>query len=154
MVAPGQLLQANVRVQQATRNAARVFGGIGTVLSGDFLQLPPIERGSLAQPPGQDMQHDSEDEKELDGTPTKAVSDTGETSQGMLLWRGFTRVVSLSVNVRAPGILGRLQSEMRSGDISSDMWRLYLSRVIEPSDPRLHMPPLYTSPVQYIVHRH
>ena len=43
---------------------------------------------------------------------------------------------------------------MRSGDISNDMWRLYLSRVLQPSDPRLHMPPFDTSPVQYIVHRH
>ena len=51
MVAPNQLHQSNVRVRQATRQDLRVFGGLGTVLSGDFLQLPPVDRGSLAMPP-------------------------------------------------------------------------------------------------------
>ena len=49
MVAPDQLHQANVRIQQATWEANKVFGGLLGVLSGDFLQLPPIERGSLAK---------------------------------------------------------------------------------------------------------
>ncbi len=36
MVAPEQLQQTNVRVQQATRRSERRFGGLLTVLSGDF----------------------------------------------------------------------------------------------------------------------
>ena len=124
------------------------------MFSGDFLQLPPIERGSLAQTVDRFVQHDGEDGDLLKGAASTVASDTGEASQGMLLWRGLTRVVSLTVNVRAPGVLGRLQSEMRTGQISDDMWGLYVSRVMQPSDPRLHLPPFSTSPVQYIVHRH
>ena len=42
MVAPDQLLQADVRIRQAKENPDMRFGGLITVLSGDFLQLPPI----------------------------------------------------------------------------------------------------------------
>ena len=63
-----------------------------------------------------------------------------EARQGHDLWRSINRVVSLSVNVRAPGILSRLQGEMRSGKISDEMWELYMSRRMTPQDPRLSDP--------------
>jgi hypothetical protein len=62
--------------------------------------------------------------------------------------------VSLEVNIRAPDVLSRLQTEMRKGDISADMWNLYLSRVLLPNDERLLEAPFSTERVQYIVHRH
>ena len=79
-----------------------------------------------------------------------------ESQQGHHLWRSVKRAVCLEVNVRAPGVLSRLQAEMRSGHISDEMWNLYLSRVIQPNDERLTSgtSPFTKHPVHYIVHRH
>ena len=60
-----------------------------------------------------------------------------ETVQGLHLWRTIRHVVCLQINVRAPGVLSRLQAEMRAGAISDEMWSLYMSRVMQPNDPRL-----------------
>ena len=49
MVAPEQLHQADIRLRQAKSTTNRKLGGLAGVLSGDFLQLPPVERGSLAR---------------------------------------------------------------------------------------------------------
>ena len=49
MVAPDQLAQSDVRVRQAKQKFETRFGGLCTVLSGDFLQLPPVDRQGLAQ---------------------------------------------------------------------------------------------------------
>ena len=79
-----------------------------------------------------------------------------EARQGFELWRSITRVVCLTVNVRAPGVLSRLQAEMRSGTISDDMWNLYMSRVLQPGDLRLQDPslPFFNNEIHFIVHRH
>ena len=50
MVAPEQLIQADIRVRQAKEQPLHRFGGLGVSLSGDFLQLPPVDTHSLAQP--------------------------------------------------------------------------------------------------------
>ena len=73
--------------------------------------------------------------------------EAGEASQGFLLWRRLGNVISLDVNIRAPGVLGRLLSEMRSRSISDEMWRLYSSRVLSANDPRLQQPPFSTETV-------
>ena len=79
-----------------------------------------------------------------------------EGRQGFELWRSIRRVVCLTVNVRAPGVLGRLQAEMRAGHISDPMWDLYTSRIIAPGDSRLTgaSSPFARHNVQFIVHRH
>ena len=46
-----------------------------------------------------------------------------EIRQGLELWRSMENVISLQTNIRAPGILSRLQHEMRQGHISDD-WPL------------------------------
>ena len=51
-----------------------------------------------------------------------------EGRQGFDLWRSVRRVINLYVNVRAPGVLSRLQAEMRAGKISDDMWDMYCSK--------------------------
>ena len=74
----------------------------------------------------------------------------------MRLWHSVTRVVCLEVNVRAPGILSRLQAEMRAGEISDAMWNVYISRIIFAEDPRLTDPdsPLTQNSLRFVVHRH
>ena len=58
--------------------------------------------------------------------------------------------------MRAPGILSRLQSEMRSGCITDEMWDLYMSRVMTPDDSRLSAlgSPFVAHTRRFIVHRH
>ena len=79
-----------------------------------------------------------------------------ETQQGFALWTSLQRVVILEVNIRSPGVLSQLQSEMRDGHLSDQMWDLYMSRVLEPDDQRLTDPslPFAHHPWHFIVHRH
>jgi len=72
----------------------------------------------------------------------------------MECWHSVENVVSLTVNVRAPGVLSTFLQEMRNGAISNAMWELYMSRVMEPRDKRLLEPPFATNPARYLVHRH
>ena len=64
--------------------------------------------------------HDGEDVEKIAPSDKEAPAHTGEASQGFLLWHGLHRVISLTVNIRAPGVLGRLQTEMRAGQISEE----------------------------------
>ena len=54
MIPSDQLLQCDVRMRQAKMQEQQRFGGLCTVLCGDFLQLPPVDkhgtRKSLAKP--------------------------------------------------------------------------------------------------------
>ena len=94
--------------------------------------------------------------------PVNAVGDVEveqelpESQQGFGCWRTVRNVVNLYVNVRAPGVLSRLQAEMRSGKISDEMWELYTSRIIVKNDVRLRdvSSPFTKHPVTFIVHRH
>ena len=49
MIGQEQFLEAEVRMRQAKERLDLAFGGLGMILSGDFLQLPPVERVGLAQ---------------------------------------------------------------------------------------------------------
>eukprot|EP00973_Karenia_brevis_P065091 9038031-Karenia_brevis.AAC.1 len=51
-----------------------------------------------------------------------------ESQQGLYLWRSIRRVVCLQINIRAPGLLSRLQAAMRAGAIPDELWDVYLSR--------------------------
>ena len=79
-----------------------------------------------------------------------------EGRQGFELWRSIHNVVNIYVNVHAPGALGRLQAEMRSGRISDEMWNLYTSRLMVQDDARLRdaSSPFTKHPITFIVHRH
>jgi hypothetical protein len=160
MVPANQFLQCDTRIRQAKKNSEDLFGGICINVCGDHLQLPPVDkdgtRKSLAKP-----LDDVGDEVEeiLAGTEPKKKYKTeslAEGRQGFELWRRFRLVVSLSVNVRAPDALGRLQAEMRAGTLSDAMWDLYMDRVVKPLDPRLSDPasPFVKHDVHFIVHRH
>ena len=47
---PRALLHVDLRCRQAKQRDNDTFGGLATCLSGDFLQLPPVEEPSLALP--------------------------------------------------------------------------------------------------------
>ena len=139
MIASDQFHHCDVRLRQAKMNPQQPFGGLALNVCGDFLQLPPVDkdgsRHSLAMPITDDGQIEIVVEDDVqEETRQQAHS---ESRQGNELWRSFTRVVCLTINVRAPDALGRLQEEMRSGKISDAMWDLYMSRVLKPNDPRL-----------------
>ena len=97
---------------------------------------------SLARPLGDAGYSIPEDDPEEDnGAEETKKANHAEAQQGFQLWRSIRRVVCLTVNVRASDALGRLRAEMRAGRISDAMWELYISRVLEPRDPRLSRVP-------------
>ena len=102
------------------------------------------------------MTEDAKDDAAMAQRQIKKKAKQAETTQGHYLWKSIRRVVCLEVNVRAPGVLSRLQTEMRRGHISDEMWNLYLSRVLEPNDARLVAPSskFAQHPWHFIVHRH
>ena len=163
MISSDQFLQCDVRLRQAKNDQEHRFGNLATNVCGDFLQLPPVEkhkgsRRSLAMPLdhfGRCEVEEAEGDKE--GTQDKSLAARmAEARQGFDLWRSITRVVCLTVNVRAPGVLSRLQAEMRAGKISDEMWDLYKDRLVKHDDPRLQDPalPFYKKDIHFIVHRH
>ena len=160
MVPANQFLQCDTRIRQAKKNNEDLFGGICINVCGDHLQLPPVDkdgtRKSLAKPlddVGDEVEEILAGTDPKNGYKTEALA---EGRQGFELWRRFRTVVSLSVNVRAPDALGRLQAEMRAGKLSDAMWDLYMDRVAKPLDPRLSDPasPFVKHDVHFIVHRH
>ena len=188
MLAQGQFLEADVRMRQAKEFEHCTFGALGAVFTGDFLQLPPVDRHGLAleqfgtfdvvqktvpvasntdshalpvegEPPVEDGKYTSLNSKYdnlVDAKDDEILAEelVAEARQGLHLWRGIENVVSLTVNVRAPGVLSKLQAEMRRGHISNEMWELYMSRVLRPDDKRPHQEPFCNHPVRYVVHRH
>ena len=117
------------------------FGGLAVNLCGDFLQLPHVNKDgskpSLAKPLREVSKCDADiKDNDPDDADPKVIKENvlAESRQGFELWHSIRRVVSLSVNVRAPDILSRLLAEMRAGKISDEMWDLYLSRRLEVND--------------------
>ena len=140
MVSADQLLQADVRIKQAKQRADRLFGNLAVVLSGHFLQLPPVDKDGSRKSLAGDIESNDEDvacDTKTDKAIAQRKAKRGETEQGLRIWQSVRRVVCLEVNVRAPGVLSRLQAEMRAGFISDEMWALYMSRVLQPDDERL-----------------
>ena len=143
-----------MRLREAKTNQLP-FGGLLSVFSGDFLQLPPLRRLSLATPMDEaGCYRDTTGDEEVDlDQPELEQADT-DARLGITLWQDIRTVVSLQTNIRAPGVLSRFLLEMREGKISDAMWDLYLSRVMQRDDPRMKQPPFSSSHPRYLVHRH
>ncbi|CAK0894190.1 unnamed protein product, partial [Prorocentrum cordatum] len=160
MVSSDQLHASEVRIREA-KDDRKPFGGLGMILSGDFLQLPPVDPGdaqkSLATPLKEtgalDAAPENPDAKDQDAKRKKLA----DAAQGVPLWQRARHVVCLDVNIRAPGKLSKLLAEMRDGKgISSECWQMYLDRIMERNDQRLSegSSPFSKYDWQFIVHRH
>ena len=170
VVPPSHLYQVEVRTRSAKQAPDAVFGGLGTILAGDFLQLPPVDRPSLAAPLDEVGRMQLEDDGEdIDcNRPKKDELAEFEHRGGYELWRSFQTVASLTLNMRSSGMLVRILDEMRAGCLSDVSWRALQDRVLgmvrcgdslqkrsaHTVDPRLERPPFSDHPVQYVVHRH
>ena len=87
------------------------------VLSGDFSQLLPVNKKSLATPiDDAGLVLDEVDDAASsgnDGAEEKRKQAAAEVRQGLNLWHSFTKVVSLQINIRAPGVLSQFLYDMR-----------------------------------------
>ena len=117
MVSPDQLHQTDVRTRQAKEQHDKMFGGLLTVLAGDFLQLPPVRKLTLATKIDDAgfMKTTSAPSYLTDIAADEAEEDAelgeeqvlSEARQGLELWRSLKNVISLVTNIRAPGILSQ-----------------------------------------------
>ncbi len=112
MISSDQFLQCDVRLRQAKMKPSQPFGGLAMNICGDFLQLPPVDkdgsRRSLAMAlddVGQPVPTADDEAPEI----IQADASQAEARQGYELWAALNRIVCLTVNVRAPDVLGRLQ---------------------------------------------
>ena len=131
-VPPANLYQVDVRTRSAKQAPHAVFGGLGTFLAGDFLQLPPVDKASLAAPLDDvgRMQLEDHEEAPDDNTPKKDEFVDFEHQGGCQLWRSVRTVVSLTLNMRTSGMLTRVLEEMRAGCSSDASWRALQDRVL------------------------
>ena len=171
---PRALLHVDLRCRQAKQQDNDLFGGLATCLSGDFLQLPPVEEPSLALPLGsagyaQDFGEALPAGSKDEDVKRKERQDF-EHRAGFELWRdSFTVVTCLSLNMRTTGMIAEILHGMRAGILSDAAWHALQSRVLGHCvddagnkrrlpdgvpDPRLGEPPFSTNMIQYIVHRH
>ena len=176
MTAPSTLHQIDVRSRSATGQIYSTFGGLGTVLTGDFLQLPHPTQPSLGTPVDElrgtyekvsskttTEHHENEDRSEAD-----IEEATSEHRSGYRLWRSIRTVTALSLNLRSPGALADILSDIRALRVTDKTWRILQTRVLgvveeggvliqktaANEDPRLLRPPFSEGCIQHIVHRH
>ena len=93
MIAPDQLCQSDVRTRQAKMMPGLRFGGLVTFFTSDFLQLPPIEKGSLANTLNDDGILDEPGPENVAANSQKNASERksvkAEIRQGHELWRSI-----------------------------------------------------------------
>ena len=129
MLTPQSNYQVDCRSRTAKNKVHLTYGGLATILTGDFLQLPPVRRPSLASKiddSGMLIDRDDDGGKEADtDEPVQA-----EHRGGYDLWRKFSYVVVLTLNMRSSGVLARILQEMRAGLLTDATWALLQDRVI------------------------
>ena len=113
------------------------MGNLGTVLSGDFLQLPPVDRPSLAQSidatgvpvaEPEDVDILEKDAGKRQGTDDVAEAKMKEHVEaelrgGLDLYKhAFQTVTVLTVNMRTHAALAKITQGMRSQCVADAMW--------------------------------
>ena len=164
MLTPQSTHHLDVRTRDGKRRFEERFGGLATLLCGDFLQLPPVRRPSLASPVD-DVGHVAQIEGEGDEQDPDANT---EHREGYALWREFKTVVVLGLNLRADYRLSRILQEMRDGNLTDASWAALQDRVVGMQrvngelaalpdgqvDSRLTQAPFSNNDVYYTFHRH
>jgi hypothetical protein len=171
----------DLRLRQAKNEPDLEFGGMGISLSGDLLQLKPIGKPSFAEryrepaaklPEPRKKGSRALKQRKRRGGVAAAEAEDGEEEEvsehvyenrahaqrGDATYLTFKTVISLDLNLRAPGVLGDLQAAMRRGEVTRELWEIYASRKLTSDgvvlDPRLNAPPFSNNPIHYIVQRH
>ena len=177
------LYQIDHRSRLAKERFESIMGNLGTILSGDFLQLPPVDRPSLAQSIDATgvsvVGHDDVDTVEKDAGKGQDKADAAkaknkervevEVRGGHDLYKqAFQTVTVLTLNMRTQAALAKITQGMRDQCITDAMWEEVQSLQVGwqrvdgilqklPDgviDPRLQQPPFSDNPVTSIVHRH
>ena len=147
---PADLFSAcELRAQQAKNNTDALWGNMSLLLTGDFLQLPPVAAQTLAGSPDAIPSSAS-------SAPSTAQPDQRRlnAAQGRRLWRDISRCVLLSVSHRSHGPLQHFLQLMRTGTIPSAAWDVLLRRVLQPHDTRLREPKYWSNAACVGVLRH
>ena len=167
MLTPQMNYQIDVRSRAAKNRPHERYGGLRTWLIGDFLQLPPVRRPSLASSVDELGKLLTDD---VDGNGSEKTDEyvKAEHRGGYDLWRQFSVVTVLTLNMRSTGRLAQILQQMREGALTDATWDALQERVVGvirqgkecvmlpagTADPRLAAPPFSTHPVQYVGHRH
>jgi len=164
MLGPQKLFQIENRAKWATNLFHLFMGALKLRLSGDFLQLPPVNSAGFAGPSlddegnekvhnprrGTKTRHAMQDE---DAEPKDEEEDK-EAEWGLKYFRQIPHVICLSRVVRAPNSLGALCTCVRHCRITDAAWTLLQSRLVTSNDSRLRSDPFSTTPCKIIVQRH
>ena len=138
-----------LRAQQVKNNTDALWGNMSLLLTGDFLQLPPVAAQSLAGSPDAALSSAST-------APATAQPDQRRlnAAQGRRLWRAISRCVLLSASHRSHGPLPHFLQSMRTSTIPSAAWDVLLRRALEPHDARLREPKYWSNAACVGVLRH
>ena len=101
MISAEQFYQCDTRMRQAKESPLNKFGNLAMNICGDFLQLRPVKKRSLAVPLDAQGHCEVEDE-DAEQDRTKATTQdkqAAEAREGFALWRSITRVVCVCVSL-------------------------------------------------------
>ncbi len=135
----------DIRLKTAKEEYEVEFGGLGVSLSGDLLQVQPIMQASFARrftDPSPEVvvpvkRTSSQSKKHLAGDdaaekkPVEHPVRPVPAQSGDARYLKFKTVISLDVNLRAPGVSGDLQAAMRNGEVTEELWEVYASRKLD-----------------------
>ena len=133
-----RFFQMDIRSRTAKGQRESRFGGLATLLTGDFFQLPHPTQPSLATPVdacAKDSKHCSdEDVAEEDKDEKKKAKEKeaaeNEHRAGKEAWQAIPKVVMLSLNLRSPGMLASILQDVRNQRITDATWRALRERVL------------------------
>ena len=154
MLATERLHHIDCRAREATGKISLLMGGLKLRLSGDFMQLPPVNAAGFSSPALDDEGCQKLETKGKSDRPGQNDDLKGERKAGLDLYRSIRNVIFLTKVVRAPNALGLISTCVRNLRITDTVWKLLEWCVIKPNDARLQQEPWISSPLRIIVQRH